>query len=193
MSEVFFRYKNEEPPEKGKLLISEPHLPDTNFERTVILLCEHNEQGSFGFVLNKESNVNFGELIEGQKDLTVPVRIGGPVEQNTLHYLHNSKTLESSQQIGDEVYWGGDFDMLLDWLATKLISPQDVRFYLGYSGWGEGQLEKEIAANSWIVYNPKNLEEILNTPDDKMWSTILEKMGGRFAMYSKYPADPRLN
>lgn len=193
MSEVFFKYRNEEQPERGKLLISEPHLPDSNFERTVILLCEHNDEGSFGFVLNKESKVTLGELIEEQKDITVPVRIGGPVEQNTLHYLHKSKSLEDSQQIGENVFWGGDFEMLLEWIGTKLISPEEVRFYLGYSGWGEGQLAKEIDANSWIVFAPDNLEEILNTPDDNMWSSILEKMGGRFAMYSKYPADPRLN
>ena len=134
MSSLYFNYKNEVPPEKGSLLISEPHLPDTNFERTVILLCEHNEEGSFGFVLNKQSRATLGELLEDQKELSVPVGIGGPVEQNTLHFLHLSEELEGSRNVTDDIFLGGDFNILLEWLSTSVIKPEDVHFYLGYSG-----------------------------------------------------------
>jgi putative transcriptional regulator len=193
MSNLYFNYKNEVPPEKGSLLISEPHLPDTNFERTVILLCEHNEEGSFGFVLNKKSRVTLGELLEDQKGLSAPVGIGGPVEQNTLHFLHRSEELEGSRHVTDDIYWGGDFNILLEWLNTSVIQPDEVHFYLGYSGWSAGQLQEEIEHNSWIVYQSKDLKSVLETSDQDMWTSILNEMGGRFTMFSKYPEDPRLN
>ena len=193
MSSIYFKYKNELHPEKGRLLISEPHLPDSNFERTVILLCEHNDEGSFGFVLNKKSRVTLGEILEDQKELTIPVRIGGPVEQNTLHFLHRSDELEGCRPVAGGVLWGGDFTVLLDWLNNHLLKPDEVFFYLGYSGWSAGQLAEEIEHNSWIVYESKDLMAILQTPEDQMWTNILNEMGGRFRMFSKYPEDPRLN
>ena len=193
MSDVYFKYKNELEPAKGRLLISEPHLPDTNFERTVILLCEHNEEGSFGFVLNKDSRLTLGELLQDGKELPKEVKIGGPVEQNTLHFLHSSEMLEGSKLIGQDIYWGGDFNTLLDWFENDLIKPKEAIFYLGYSGWSAGQLAEEIEMNSWIVYEPQILWKVLETSSSEMWTALLNEMGGRFSMFSKYPEDPRLN
>ena len=193
MSDVYFKYKNELEPAKGRVLISEPHLPDTNFDRTVVLLCEHNEEGSFGFVLNKTSRVTLGELLEEGKDLSMEVGVGGPVEQNTLHFLHRLSGLEGAVNVGDDLFMGGDFELLLDKFNSNSIEAEEVKFYLGYSGWGAGQLLEEIELNSWIVYEPKNLKEILTTNANDMWTGMLNEMGGRFSMYSKYPADPRLN
>ena len=193
MSDVYFKYKNELEPAKGRVLISEPHLPDTNFDRTVVLLCEHNDEGSFGFVLNKTSRVTLGELLEDGKDLSMEVGVGGPVEQNTLHFLHGLSGLEGAVNVGDDLFMGGDFNLLLDKFNSNSIDAKEVKFYLGYSGWGAGQLLEEIELNSWIVYEPKNLKEILNTDANDMWAGMLNEMGGRYSMYSKYPADPRLN
>ena len=193
MSDVYFKYKNELEPAKGLILISEPHLPDTNFDRTVVLLCEHNEEGTFGFVLNKSSRVSLGELLQNGKELSMEVSIGGPVEQNTLHFLHSSSSLEGAADIVDGIFMGGNFELLLDWLETDLIKPDDVKFYLGYSGWGAEQLAEEIEMNSWIVYKPKDLKILLDSKANEMWTNILNEMGGRYSMYSKYPEDPRLN
>jgi putative transcriptional regulator len=193
MNDVFFQYKNELEPAKGRLLISEPHLPDMNFERTVVLLCEHNEEGSFGFVLNKDSKLTLGELVQEGIDLPKKVKIGGPVEQNTLHFLHSSEMLEGSTLIAQDVYCGGDFKTLLALFENDLIKTTEATFYLGYSGWGAGQLADEIEINSWIVYEPKNLRKVLDTKSSEMWTSLLNEMGGRFSMYSKYPEDPRLN
>ena len=96
-------------------MVSEPHLPDYNFDRTVILLCKHDEEGSFGFVLNKRSSVNLNELMKEAEGIEVPVYIGGPVEQNTLHFVHKDDTLTDAEFVNDSFYWGGDFDLLLSW------------------------------------------------------------------------------
>ena len=193
MNEVYFKYKNELEPAKGRVLISEPHLPDANFERTVVLLCDHNEEGSFGFVLNKNSRVTLGELLQDGKELSMEVGVGGPVEQNTLHFLHALESLEGAVSVVDGIFMGGNFNLLLDWVESGITGTEEVKFYLGYSGWGAGQLAEEIELNSWIVYEPQNLKKFLNTREDEMWTKVLNEMGGRYSMYSKYPEDPRLN
>ena len=116
----FFKFKNAVEPSKGCLLISEPYLPDPNFERTVILLCEHNEEGSFGFILNKLSELNLDEIIEEVNDFDADVFIGGPVQKDTLHFIHRSREiLEDSAEIVENLFWGGDFEKLLVLIDTK--------------------------------------------------------------------------
>ena len=191
---IFFKYKSGVEPTSGCILVSEPHLPDNNFDRTVILLCKHDEEGSFGFVLNRKSNVNLNELMKEAEGIELPVYIGGPVEQNTLHFVHNDDTLTDAELVNDSFYWGGDIDLLLSWLQDKVIDKNSVKFFLGYSGWGQGQLMEEIKENSWIVIEPKSSELIFDADgSSEMWKNILEDMGGRYTMYSKYPEDPRLN
>ena len=168
-------------------------MPDTNFDRTVILLCKHDEQGSFGFVLNRPSKVLIKDILKDADGVNVPVYIGGPVEQNTLHFIHKDETLTDAEQISDNIYWGGNFDLILSWLQEKIVDNKGIRFFLGYSGWGEGQLMEEIEENSWMVFKPDSLDFIFETTPEDMWQVVLKKMGGRFSMYAKYPEDPRLN
>lgn len=189
----FFKYRNKLKPDKGRLLISEPYLPDPNFERTIILLCENNEEGSFGFVLNKPSLANVSEVMDGIKNYNSPAMVGGPVQQDTLHYLHRFPTLEESVEILEGVFWGGNFEKLLFLLDTKQMAHKDIKFFLGYSGWTPGQLEEELAQDSWIVSDQVKEELIFDTPPDSMWKKTLTIMGGRFSVYSNYPKDPRLN
>jgi putative transcriptional regulator len=189
----FFKYRNKIKPEKGRLLISEPFLPDPNFERTVVLLCEHNEEGSFGFVLNKPSILKVGEVMEDLTELENVVYVGGPVQQDTLHFIHRNASLENAVEIVEKIFWGGAFENLLVLLETKQINAGDVRFFLGYSGWGPGQLDAELDQDSWIVCDYVNDQLLFDTGSDVMWRKALENMGGRFSMYSNYPVDPRLN
>ena len=189
----YFRYKNNFQPERGSLLISEPFLPDPNFERTVILLCEHNQDGSFGFVLNKASAVMLDEIMEDVADFNEKVYIGGPVQQDTLHFVHRQPNIEDSIQIAEGLYWGGNFDQVLSLIDTKQVLGSDFRFFVGYSGWGEGQLNDELKADSWIVANYATSDLVFNTHEDELWKVVLKELGGRFDVYSNYPIDPRLN
>lgn len=189
----FFKYKNKLKPEKGRLLISEPFLPDPNFERTIILLCENNAEGSFGFVLNKPSLANVSDVMEDIKNYDTPAMVGGPVQQDTLHYLHRYPGIADAVEILEGVYWGGSFERVLFLLETRQLAHGDIRFFLGYSGWSPGQLEEELEQDSWIVSDQVNEELIFDTEPEGMWKKTLKVMGGRFSVYSNYPKDPRLN
>lgn len=189
----FFKYKNQLKPEKGRLLISEPFLPDPNFERTVVLLCEHNDEGSFGFVINKPSVLKVNEVMEDMQKLEEIVFVGGPVQQDTLHFLHRHDTLDNAVLIREGIYWGGDFESLITKLDTTQLKASDIRFYLGYSGWGPGQLEGELEEDSWIVCDYVTDELLFDTLPEDIWKKALDNMGGRFSVYSNYPVDPRLN
>lgn len=180
-------------PKKGDLLISEPYLPDPNFERTVIYLCEHNEAGSFGFVLNKKSDLIAGDLLEIDH-FDHDVYIGGPVQQDTLHFLHKDEIiLEQKKEISNGICWGIDFDGLVGSIENKVFNPSTVRFFVGYSGWSAGQLMDEIKAKSWIVYEHATKEMVFDLNPDQLWQHALRKMGGKFKAISNYPLDPRLN
>jgi putative transcriptional regulator len=180
-------------PQRGDLLISEPYLPDPNFERTVIYLCEHDENGSFGFVLNRPSPNNLDELI-GVSGFDASIYVGGPVQQDTLHFLHKETMyLGRKKEIAQGIHWGIDFDGLIESIGNKIVDPFDLKFFVGYSGWSEGQLMDEIKAKSWIVYKQATQEMVFDTNPSLLWQTVLEEMGGKFKVISKYPLDPRLN
>lgn len=189
----YFKFTNNQKPEKGSLLISEPFLPDPNFERTVVLLCEHNEEGSFGFVLNKVSGVTLEEIMEDVNGFDAPVYIGGPVQQDTLHFIHRADYLEGGVEIGPGLYWGGNFEQLMILINTKQISTEDFRFFIGYSGWGADQLEDELKADSWIVANHATPNLVFDQEGENLWRSVLKQLGGRYNIYSNYPTDPRLN
>ena len=189
----FFKYRSKLKPERGCLLISEPYLPDPNFERTIILLCENNEEGSFGFVLNKPSLAAVSEVMDDIKDYNTPALVGGPVQQDTLHYIHRFPSLEDSVEILPGIFWGGNFERLLFLLDTKQMPHKDIKFFLGYSGWTAGQLDEELKQDSWIVSDQASEELIFDTEPDSMWKKTLRIMGGRYSVYSNYPKDPRLN
>ena len=181
-------------PERGDLLISEPYLPDPNFDRTVIFLCEHDENGTFGFVLNKAANIALGELVDEVGNYPGKVFMGGPVEKDTLHFIHREPALiESSREVVKGVYWGGDFNKLIEMTNTRAIQTEDVRFFIGYSGWAAGQLMDEMRAKSWIVLKNATPEMIFDWDNQDLWKACLQTMGGKFRLISNYPKDPRLN
>jgi len=179
---------------KGGLLISEPYLPDPNFERTVILLCEHNEEGSLGFVLNKPSSLKLEDVLDEVQGFEAPLYTGGPVQQDTLHFIHKTKDIFSDYRtVNDGLYWGGNFDELLSFINVRKVNSDDFRFFIGYSGWGPGQLESEIEENSWIIYNNATPEQVFGLSPDNLWRSVLKSMGGEYRVISNYPTDPRLN
>jgi len=181
-------------PGQGDLLISEPLLPDPNFERTVILLCEHNEEGSIGFILNKPSVLQLEEAVEGINGFTSPLYVGGPVQQDTLHFVYRGDfQLEGTVQVTSEIGWGGNFEQLLTMINNGLISEKNFRFFVGYSGWSPGQLEEELKQKSWIVVNNASAIHVFDTKPGELWKKLLEDLGGKFKMFSNYPLDPRMN
>jgi len=176
----------------GKILIAEPFLGDPNFERSVVLVCEHSDLGSFGLVLNQATKSVLSDVIEDFY-FDFPLFIGGPVEQNTLHYVHRlGKLIEDSVDLGNGLYWAGDFETIKSLINIGTIKSEDIRFFLGYSGWGAGQIEDELAQNTWIV-SEINEEQLFDQNEQQFWRQVLKRMGGDFKVLSNYPINPRLN
>jgi len=179
--------------EAGSLLISEPFMNDPNFLRTVVLMCEHNQNGSLGFVLNKEvAGLKLVDVMEDVGKGDFPLYLGGPVDRNLLQFIHSlGNEIEHSIEIAKGVYWGGDFDQLKFLLREDFVRKSNIKFFLGYSGWSEGQLEDELNQNAWMV-TKSDQRGIFGDPD-QLWKNTLQKMGGKYRIISNYPTDPRLN
>ncbi len=181
-------------PGRGDLLISEPYLPDPNFERTVVLICEHDDNGTFGYVLNKKSGFSLSEVVKEVATFDAEVYVGGPVQKDSLHFIHRVQSVsEENREILKDVYWAGDFDDVILKIDTGQIPSTDVKFFLGYSGWSSGQLMDELEQKSWIVCKGVDQSIIFDVPSENMWRTVLRRMGGKFKMIADYPIDPRMN
>jgi putative transcriptional regulator len=181
-----------EKPKPGDLLISEPFLPDPNFERSVILLCSHETVGSLGFIVNKPTELTMDKILEGET-MNDRIYMGGPVQPDTLHFLHTlGDRIQGSQEIASGIHWGGDFEQLRELIHRKRVHSTQYRFILGYSGWGAGQLESELKEKAWII-SPHLSNEIFSFEPSQLWRIVLNNMGGKFRMISNYPTDPRLN
>jgi putative transcriptional regulator len=177
----------------GTLLISDPFLKDPNFMRTVVFLCEHRQEGSFGFVLNKTFDQELGDLIKNAEGIRFPVYEGGPVQKDTLHFLHQCPDLVTGGvEVIDGIFWGGDFEDVLSLLKENKIGKNDIRFFLGYSGWSEGQLSGELEEKSWITREAKK-SFVFNMNTQQIWKTALKDLGGEYSQMINYPIDPQLN
>jgi len=180
-------------PGRGRLLVSEPYLPDPYFRRTVVLLCEHDREGSFGFVLNRFLEMDIGDLMENMPPIRTRISIGGPVQSGNLYYLHTfGARVEASVEVVDGIYMGGDFEQLRALLTTDPKLARHVRFFVGYSGWGEKQLDKELSERSWLV-GRANKRHVMNTTLKDLWGDTLRSMGKAYAPLANFPDDPALN
>ncbi|HSU29324.1 MAG TPA: YqgE/AlgH family protein [Chitinophagaceae bacterium] len=180
-------------PGPGILLIADPFLKDPNFLRTVVFLCEHKEEGSFGFVLNRKYQNTLDELVPELEGHPIPVYYGGPVQKDTIHFLHQYPAeIPGGQEVMKGVYWGGDFDIVVNMLRNDLIDPNKIRFYIGYSGWSTGQLLEEMNEKTWLTVEATR-KLIFHLRDEEIWKDSLRLLGGDYEIMVNFPIDPQLN
>jgi putative transcriptional regulator len=180
-------------PTKGKLLIAEPSiLSDSSFNRSVVLLTEHNDNGSVGFIFNKPSSYTVNDLIPDIES-SLKVYIGGPVAEDNLYFVHKvPELIPESIEIGNGIYWGGDFDTIQNLLKDDILSKHDIRFFLGYSGWSKQQLEEELQTTSWLIVE-NNFKNLFKIDSGSFWKDELIKFGGIYQLWANAPKDPSLN
>jgi len=172
----------------GSVLICEPFMRDSGFKRSVILLCDYvKDEGTVGYVINKPMNLNINEVIEDFPEFEAQIFYGGPVASDTLHFLHTKgELIRGAIEVSEGIYWGGDFEEIKFLIKTQVLTPNDISFYLGYSGWSAGQLEDELAYGSWISSEmDRNFLFRKNMKD--LWKLILEKKGKHFTVISTMP------
>ena len=175
-------------------MISEPFLGDPNFSRSVILLLEYSEEGgAIGFVLNKPTDLYMSDIIDDYPSDSFRFHYGGPVKPENVFFLHSiGDVIINSQQIMPGLWWGGDFDQITSLIKSGSISPGEVKFFGGYSGWSATQLESELAERSWIL-GGLNIEEIMKEDMDELWRESLKSLGKKFSIIADFPEDPALN
>ena len=179
-------------PTKGRLLIAEPSiLNDRSFNRSVVLLTEHNKTGSIGFIMNKPMKYKMCDLVP-EIDCNFPVYNGGPVSKENLYFIHNiPKLIPNSIKIAQDIYWGGDFESVSNLLIQKKITAKDIRFFLGYSGWEANQLTEELTGDSWKVM--ENSYPNILTTSSSLWKNKLMELGGDYQIWANAPKNPSLN
>jgi len=180
-------------PDAGILLIADPFLKDPNFLRTVVFICEHQDDGTIGFVLNKMYERTLDELLTDFAGYPIPVYLGGPVQMDSIHFLHQYPDLISgSQEVMPGVFWGGNFEALSILIKSNAIDYNKVRFFIGYSGWSEGQLDNELEFKSWLTVSAtRNL--VFHQKPENVWKDSLKLLGGEYEMLINFPIDPQLN
>jgi len=185
--------ENKLKPSQGRLLIAEPFMNDGYFRRSVVLLAEHSKQGALGFMLNKPVEIRLNELLEDFPDYKGSVFLGGPVQRDQLFYIHTAGDLiEDSVPITDGLWWNGNFETIRTLAAENRISPKQLRFFIGYSGWEPQQLEKEMEDRAWYVAKAK-ADLIFATEPGLLWANAVKSMGKPFTMMANFPQDPSLN
>jgi putative transcriptional regulator len=177
----------------GRVLVSEPFLMDSYFKRTVILLGEHGEDGTVGFILNKPTDLTLNDALEDFPPFDAPLYFGGPVQTDTIHFLHTlGKKLEGSKEIIPGIYWGGSLETLKLLIETRQVDKDEIRFFAGYSGWEPEQLDDEMKGRTWLISNGKKDFAFSDSPEE-LWGEVLRSMGSQYAILANFPENPSLN
>ena len=176
------------------LLIAQPFMHDHNFRRSVILLCDHHRrEGTVGFIINKKTDLQISDLVDEFPDFESNIYFGGPVAQETLHYVHTyGDILDESIPIGKGVFWGGNFEKLKFLIQSKLIDAKRIKFFLGYSGWSENQLVGELKRGSWFTseFFPNY---IFKVQPQQVWKQVLSHKGNTYSVIAQMPESQILN
>ncbi|MDR2130678.1 MAG: YqgE/AlgH family protein [Odoribacteraceae bacterium] len=176
----------------GQVLIADPLLQGSMFNRSVIYMVEHNDRGSVGFVLNKPLPHTMAGLLHALKGVECLLYAGGPVEPNRLYYLHRLPEIGGMRVLPGEIYWGGDSKMLMRMLRDEKVQPNEVRFFVGYSGWGSGQLKEELEEHSWFV-GDMGADRVFSPSIEGLWSDAMSALGGQYCIRAVFPEDPMMN
>ena len=176
---------------RGRLLISSGGLYDPNFRHTVVLVGEHNADGALGVILNRALNITVEEAFPPLHELVPPAEPlfqGGPVQPESPVCLAEL----TDPGLADLLVFGSVGFLVGDVSADIRPSILRARVFAGYSGWGPGQLEAEMAADSWII-EPARLEDVFTDKPDLLWSRVLERKGPKYRNLSRMPYDPSMN
>lgn len=179
-------------PQKGNLLIAEPFMQDFNFMRSVVLLVENNDDGAVGFILNKAEGMQLKDVIADFPDFDAPLYLGGPVEAQSLFFIHTKGDLiNDSVKIKDGLFWNGNLEQVKAMIEQKLVEPNEIKFFLGYAGWDKKQLKEELDQNSWII-KASSPSIIFNKSKD-LWKEVVADSPKEISVMANFPLDPALN
>ncbi|HQE35281.1 MAG TPA: YqgE/AlgH family protein [Flavobacterium alvei] len=174
--------------------MAEPSIiGDLSFNRSVILLADHDKKGSVGFIINKPLKYTINDLVPDIK-ANFKIYNGGPVEQDNLYFIHNVPDLiPNSIEISNGIYWGGEYETTKELINNGQINKNNIRFFLGYTGWDEDQLEAEMAESSWIITKNNYENKIIGKSASHFWKKQIMELGGEYLIWANAPENPTSN
>ena len=191
--DIFKIKTNNVAPKKGRILIAEPFLSGNYFNRSVVFLVAYSDKGSVGFILNKKVDFPIQDIFPDFPEFDAQIYLGGPVSTDSIYFIHKlGKQLPGSIQVLDDLFWGGDFEALKNQIKANQVNPNDIRFFLGYSGWDAGQLENELKEDSWLVTDVEQ-EAVMRELAENSWVDFVKKAGSRYTIWENFPENPSLN
>lgn len=179
-------------PAPGRLLVSEPSLNDNYFSNAVVLLAEHNKDGTFGLIINKPSDIRLSEVTQEYDTFDPLLFFGGPVQVDSLYFIHRIRDIPGSLQLIDGLYWGGDVDEIKKLMKAGKLTGNDIRFFIGYAGWAPSQLDRELGENSWLVLET-DIRQLFSPNSSQLWRDIVTSLGEEIAIWVNYPENPQMN
>ncbi|MFO7867783.1 MAG: YqgE/AlgH family protein [Bacteroidales bacterium] len=192
--DVFNISHNAEPPAKGRGLVSVPFISDGFFHKTVIYIVEHSQDQTVGFILNQPLPMSLHEIVEDVPESDFPIHIGGPIDHSRLHMLHTiGSDIPGSVLVSSGIYWGGDFEYVKRLIQTNKITTNQIRFFLGYSGWGNNQLQQEILEDTWIITSIFQQDIFSLDTQNVLWNHVLQRMGDKYKAWTHFPPNPLYN
>lgn len=178
--------------EVGQFIISEPFLQSLYFDRSVVLIVRHDENGTIGFMINRVTDLDVSYALEEIEFAECPLFFGGPIVTDIVHFLHRIEELPDSTEIAPGLYWGGDVATLVGGLNDGSFDINDVRFFAGHASWAEGQLDTELDKKSWVM-SDLDIDAIFSNKPDDVWGELLTNMGSNYAVLANFPFTPSLN
>ena len=178
---------------KGQLLLDSGQLQGSFFQRTVLLICQHDSDGAFGLILNRATDSNVGEMIVADLPDTLktfPLFLGGPVQPSALSFLYSDSFIPDANVIPN-LTLGHSLDSLRD-IGESFSPERKIKLFAGYAGWSPGQLEDEMKRKAWLTH-PASLELVFETDPAKLWQNILRSKGGKYILLAQMPEDLSMN
>lgn len=178
---------------KGKLLLDSGELRGSFFNRSVVLICQHDAQGAFGLVLNQPSPNKIGEMLVADLPEAIKEKslfLGGPVQTSALSYLHSDVFLPEAN-VMTNLSLGHSLEELVD-LGNSFAPAQQIRLFAGYAGWSPGQLESELKRKAWLTH-PASIDLVFRDDPNDLWNEILRVKGWKYRLIGSAPEDLSLN
>lgn len=178
---------------KGQLLLDSGQLRGSFFQRTVVLICQHDAEGAFGLVLNRATGSKVGEMIVADLPDTLkecPLFLGGPVQPTALSFLHSDSFLPEAN-VMPNLNLGHSLDSLLE-IGESFSATRKIKMFAGYAGWSPGQLEDELKRDAWLTH-PASLELVFDMDPAGLWQVVLRQKGWKYKLLSQMPEDLSLN
>lgn len=178
----------------GKILVATPSIiGDVNFQRSVLFLVDQKETGTVGFIINKKLDYTLDEVMENV-NVKIPLYFGGPVEEDNLFFIHKvAELIPNSIPILNDLYWSGDYKKVIELINSKKLKENQIRFFLGYTGWGKNQLEDEIEGKSWVLVEGSLKSDWITNPPEGLWKEQMTALGGKYLIWSNAPENPNWN